>query len=87
VVPRHVGKPLRTRPKSDKTDCYNKTNKTQNHKTLPRPSANTRDRAPHGVLCPLLRTLQKRCASRLRFDEDTGRYWTLQVARITENGR
>ena len=38
MVPRHVGKPLRL--------CPNKTNKTHNYKTLPRPSANTRDRAP-----------------------------------------
>ena len=32
--------------KNDKTDCHNKTDKTHNDKTLPRPSANTHDRAP-----------------------------------------
>jgi hypothetical protein len=47
VVPRHVVKPLRTRPENDKNDGNNKTNKTHNYKTLPRPSANTRDRATH----------------------------------------
>ena len=48
MVPRHVGKPLRLCPKNDKTDYHNKTNKTHNNKTLPRPSANTHDRAHHG---------------------------------------
>ena len=31
-------------PKNDKTDCDNKSKKTHDYKTLPRPSANTRDR-------------------------------------------
>ena len=36
-------------------------------------------------VCPLLRTLQKRCASRLRFDEATGPYRSRELRR--KNGR
>ena len=83
-MPRHVGRPLRTCPNNDKTDCYNtKRTNTHNYKTLPRPSANTRDRAPHGgarLSSPASFAKKMRLANAVRWS-----YWTLQVAE-TWNG-
>jgi hypothetical protein len=47
-----------------------------------------RDRAPQGGARPLLCTLHKKCASRLRFDEATGRGndvdWKIKIEQQTD---